>query len=119
VKKLVAQQESAKRALDFFVSVLRVTRANPCARKLPRVSGKLPSHPRATRRSKLAIGSQLGLVTLGRRISRAHFEKYNPSNGTTQSRSLPPGCHGNLLYAGLNGTRRNGTGTETAEKACK
>jgi hypothetical protein len=32
---------------------------------------------------------------------------------------LPPGCHENLLYTGLDGTRRNGTGTPTLEKDCK
>jgi hypothetical protein len=36
VEKLVAQQEAPKRALDFFVSVHRMTRANSCARELPR-----------------------------------------------------------------------------------
>jgi hypothetical protein len=66
VKKLVAQQEAAKGALDLFVSVLRVTRANPCARELPGVSRQFRSHTRATRSFSiplLQVQSLSGLQT--------------------------------------------------------
>jgi hypothetical protein len=42
-----------------------------------------------------------------------------PHARAQKDRTLPPGCHGNLLYTGLDGTRRNGTGTVTVEKDCK
>jgi hypothetical protein len=57
VKKLVAEQEAAKRALDFFVSVLRVTRANSCTRELPCVSGQVRGYAHAARWTKPAVGS--------------------------------------------------------------
>ena len=105
MKKLVAQQEAAKGALDLFVSVLRVARPNPRARELPRVSRQLRSHARATRRTKPAVGSQLGLVAVGRRISRAHSEEYtlvsrrpSPAVATWLPRKPPP-----------HGSRRNQT----------
>jgi hypothetical protein len=37
----------------------------------------------------------------------------------TRSCRLSPGCHGNPPHTELNGTRRNGTGIVTIEKACK
>jgi hypothetical protein len=79
VKKLVAQQDPAKRALDLFVTVLWVARANSCARELPRVSRQLRGHTHATRGTKPAVGAQLSFVAVGRRISRAHCEQYTPA----------------------------------------
>ncbi len=58
-----------------------MTRANSCAHELPRVSGQLPSHTRATRRTKPAVSSQLGLMAIRRRISRAHSEDYTSPYG--------------------------------------
>ena len=90
MKKLVPQQQAAKGALDVFVSVLRVARANPCTRELPRVTRQIRSHTRATRRTKPAVGAQLGLVAVGRRISRTHSEEYTPASPAPQSRAR---CH--------------------------
>ena len=41
------------------------------------------------------------------------------SSSVVRSQMLPPGCHGYPPYTGLDGTRRNGTGTLTLEKGCK
>ena len=41
------------------------------------------------------------------------------SSSVGRSQMLPPGCHGNLPHTGLDGTRRNGTGTVALEKDCK
>ena len=54
---------------------------NSCSSERPRISGQLPSNTRATRGTESAVGSQLGFVTSGRRISRAHFDECTPGCG--------------------------------------
>ena len=51
-------------------------------------------------------------------LAGALVPKYTADNRGC-AHPLPPGCHGNLLYTGLSGTRQNGTGTATVEKDCK